>query len=220
VRELGGDFERLTGRAPDAAARAPVDPESARFALFDALARFLDEAAKERQLLLVVDDLHAADAPSLLLLRFLGEAIAQSRILVLGSYREGERRVHEAAELFAELVRIARRISLRGLSLAEVEAYLAAIAGARPPSSVSARLHAVTGGNPFFLDEVVLLRTTDGLFEDPEEAVRDPLLRIPEEVRALIRRHVAGLSHEAGDLGSVAHRRQRSRRRRGVRVRS
>jgi hypothetical protein len=90
------------------------------------------------------------------------------------------------------------------LSLAEVEAYLAAIVGTRPPSSVSARLHAVSGGNPFFLGEVVLLRTTDKLFEDAEEAVRDPLLRIPEEVRALIRRHVAGLSQEAVSVLRVA----------------
>jgi AAA ATPase domain len=60
VRELGGDFERLTGRARDAAARAPVDPESARFALFDAIGRFLNEAASKQRLLLVVDDLHAA----------------------------------------------------------------------------------------------------------------------------------------------------------------
>jgi eukaryotic-like serine/threonine-protein kinase len=202
VRELGGEFERL-GRGREST-RPAVDPESARFALFETMTRFLDHAAGERQLLLVVDDLHGADTPSLLLLRFLGEAVAQSRILVLGSYREGERRVHESPELFAALVRIARRISLRGLSVEEVEAYLTSVIGARPPSSVSARLHEVSGGNPFFLDQVVQLRRADELLDAADEPTGDPLLRVPEEVRALIRRRIAGLSREAASVLHVA----------------
>jgi eukaryotic-like serine/threonine-protein kinase len=202
VRELGGEFERL-GRGRDST-RPAVDPESARFALFETMTRFLDHAVAERQLLLIVDDLHGADTPSLLLLRFLGEAVAQSRILVVGSYREGERRVHESPELFAALVRIARRISLRGLTIEEVEAYLTSLIGARPPSSVSARLHQVSGGNPFFLGQVVLLRTTDELLDDAHGSIGDPLLRVPEEVRSLIRRRIADLSREAASALRVA----------------
>jgi hypothetical protein len=202
VRDLGGEFERLGARERESA-QPTLDPENARFALFDAVTRFLVDAAGERRLLLVVDDLHGADTPSLLLLRFLGEGIAQTPILVLGSYREGERRVRESPELFAALVRIARRLSLRGLSLQEVEAYLTSVIGARPPSSLSARLHQVSGGNPFFLGQIVLLRRADELV-GADEASGDPLLRVPEEVRALIRRRIAGLSREAASVLHVA----------------
>jgi hypothetical protein len=203
VRDLDGEFERLGVRERESA-QPTLDPEGARFALFDAVTRFLDDAAGERQLLLVVDDLHGADTPSLLLLRFLGEAIAQTPIVVLGSYREGERRVRESPELFAALIRIARRISLHGLSLQEVEAYLTSVIGARPPSSLSVRLHQVSGGNPFFLGQVVLLRRTDELVDAADEPIGDPLLRVPEEVRALIRRRIAGLSREAASVLRVA----------------
>jgi eukaryotic-like serine/threonine-protein kinase len=197
VRAAGGEFERLAGEAPGRASSAAVDPESARFTLFDAVTRFLADAARERPLLIVLDDLHAADAPSLLLLRFLGEAISQSPVLVLGSYREGESRVGELAALFAELVRVATRLSLDGLTVEEVEAYVTSVGGDVVSRSVAARLRAVTGGNPFFLGEVVRLRPAPGGFAgNGVEQVEDPLLRIPEEVRVLIRRRVADLSTE------------------------
>jgi eukaryotic-like serine/threonine-protein kinase len=196
VREAGGDFGRLPGPASTGLETASVDPESLRFALFDAATRFLLDAARRRgPLLLVLDDLHAADASSLLLLRFLGEAIAEARVLVVGSYREGERRVGELGDSLAQLVRIARRISLRGLSVGEVEAYLVGVVSAETPRAVSARLHAITGGNPFFLGEVVELLAKGGPLA--EGAGRGLRLPIPEEVRAVIRRRVAQLSDEA-----------------------
>jgi predicted ATPase/class 3 adenylate cyclase len=196
VQAAGGEFERLAEPPSDSRAAPAADPESVRFRLFDAVTRYLVEAARVRPLLIVVDDLHAADAPSLLLLSFLGGAIADSRLLVLGSYREGERRVHELATQFGELARLGRRVSLRGLSTDEVEAYVARVAGdaSRPDA---AKLHAITGGNPFFLGEVMRLLAAGGLVGEAAEAVRDPMLRVPEEVRSLIRRRVAGLSHEA-----------------------
>jgi hypothetical protein len=171
-----------------------VDPESLRFALF--ATRFLVDAARREPLLLVLEDLHAADAASLLLLRFLGEGIAGSPILVLGSYREGERRVREPADSFAGLVRIARRIPLRGLSAAEVEAYLASVVSEGGTRAATARLHASTGGNPFFLGDVVGLVAAGGALEE-DGTGRGSLLRVPEEVRALVRRRVSPLSRAA-----------------------
>jgi predicted ATPase len=196
VRAAGGEFEELAEPPSDRLAAPGADPESVRFRLFDAVTRYLVDAARARPLVIVVDDLHAADAPSLLLLSFLGGAIADSRVLVLGSYREGERRVHELATLFGELVRVGRRISLRGLSTDEVETYVARVAGESSRAD-AAKLHAITGGNPFFLGEVMRLLSAGGLLGDAGEAVRDPMLRVPEEVRSLIRRRVAGLSPEA-----------------------
>jgi hypothetical protein len=69
-------------------------PSRPRFRLFDAVARFLVAAAEPDGLVLVLDDLHAADAPSLLLLRFLAGEIAESRLLVLGCYRDADLEHH------------------------------------------------------------------------------------------------------------------------------
>ena len=70
------------------AARPAVESEGARFRLFDALAAFLQSAAATQPLVLVLDDLHAADEPSLLLLQFVARELAHSRILVVGAYRD------------------------------------------------------------------------------------------------------------------------------------
>jgi predicted ATPase/class 3 adenylate cyclase len=195
VRAAGGEFERLA-QPPEGGAGPGADPESVRFRLFDAVTRFLVESALARPLVIVVDDLHAADAPSLLLLRFLGGAIADSRLLVVASYREAESRAHELAAIFGELARVGRRVSLRGLTTDEVEAYVAHVAG-ETSRTEAVRLRAITGGNPFFLGEVMRLLSAGGRLGEEGEDVRDPMLRVPEEVRSLIRRRVAGLSHEA-----------------------
>ena len=195
VRAAGGEFERLAP-IPDSTGPGSADPDSVRFRLFDAATQFLLDAARLRPLVIVLEDLHAADVSSLLLLRFLGEAIDHAPILVLGSYREAESRVHELATMFGELVRVGRRVSLRGLSTEEVAAYVALVAGDTARHD-AAKLREITGGNPFFLGEVMRLLTAGVPLGEADEALRDPMLRVPEEVRSLIRRRVAGLSQEA-----------------------
>jgi eukaryotic-like serine/threonine-protein kinase len=207
VRAAGSEFEDCipapagTGGRPGTSEPWPAptsaDPESDRFRLFDGLARFLMKVAEDRRLLVVVDDLHAADEPSLLLLRFLAQTIAGERIVLLGAYREAEQRVHELAELFAELARVGHRIPLRGLSRPEVGTYIGRVAGRPPPEAVVAKVYDVTAGNPLFVGEVVRVLLADGSLADAGQPVADPVLRIPEEVQALIRRRVAGLETEA-----------------------
>jgi hypothetical protein len=197
VRAADGEFEQLATERPTDSGQGSIDPDSIRFRLFDAVGRFLEEAARRRPLLVALEDLHAADAASLLLLRFLGGSIAQSRILIVGSYRERESGAAERAGLLAELARVARRVPLRGLSIEEVGAYVSSSVGERAPPEVASKLHRITGGNPFFLSEVARLLVVDGLLEEPEDGIRDPMLRVPEEVRTLIRRRVAGLTPDA-----------------------
>src|SRR5262249_59711510 len=64
-----------------------TDPEGARFRLFEAAASFLSAASLARPVVLLFAHLHAADAPSLLLLQFLGGAVADARLLVAAAYR-------------------------------------------------------------------------------------------------------------------------------------
>jgi hypothetical protein len=197
VRALGGDFERLASVAGESA-----DPETVRFRLFDAATRFLVDAALPRPLLVVLDDLHAADPPSLVLLRFLSEATTDAPLLVVGSYREREARRHEHPESFAELARVGTHLSLQRLSVGEVERFVGRATGTEPSRQVALRLHVLTGGNPFFLGEVVRLGAHGDLAETDSEG--DPTQRVPEELRALLRRRVRDLSEEAVDTLRVA----------------
>ena len=189
VRALGGDVERFA-----AAAGGSGDPDTVRFRLFDAAGQFLVEVARDRPLMIVLDDLHAADAPSLVLLRFISESIADAPVLIVGSYREREVRLNERRESFAELIRLATRISLQGLSVDDVESYLAGVTGQEASRPLTARLHALTGGNPFFLGEVVRAVARDGLPEG--DGGPDPMGRVPDEVRTLLRRRMADLPDE------------------------
>ena len=74
--------------------------------------------------------------------------------------------------------------------------------GGEPTSgAIAARLQGVTGGNPFFLGEVVRVLIAEGRLGSADEAA---MRRIPEEVRALIRRHVSTLSPETIGMLRVA----------------
>ena len=208
LRSLGGDLERLAAfgdsRAGRRGAASGVVPEGERIRLFDAVGRFLAAASPERSLLVTLDDVHAADEPSLLLLRFLGDALAEANVLLVASYREAERRVLELGDVFAELARVGRRIPLRGLTSADIEAYVAAVTGSRPTRQLVARLHKITEGNPFFVGEIVRLLAAEGTLESLDQTTTDPFLRMPAEVRALIRRRVANLAREAVAVLRVA----------------
>jgi class 3 adenylate cyclase len=78
----------LRERFPHLPPPSPAPPEHARFRLFDAISGFLRDAAQDRPILLVLDDLHAADEPSLLALRFLTRALGRMRVLIVGAYRD------------------------------------------------------------------------------------------------------------------------------------
>jgi tetratricopeptide (TPR) repeat protein len=199
LRALGGDLDQLAAaaepRVPVPGGTGGITPEGERIRLFDAVGRFLADAAADRPLLVTLDDMHAADEPSLLLLRFLAEALTGAGVVLVASYRDGEPRVREMGGAFSELARAGQRLALQGLGSDDIGTYLATVTGASPTPELVARLHEITAGNPFFMGEVMrLLRGSLGAL-DP--AIGDPFLRIPEEVRVLIRRRVAGLTAEA-----------------------
>ena len=209
VRAAGADFDALAPAGEEATARPPrrssvssaADADAERFRLFEAVGAFLGVVSSEQPVMIVLDDLHAADEPSLLLLRFLATTADTRRVLVLGSYRESEPRVLDHAELFGELTRLGRRVPLRGLSVEEVTSYLTLVGGEPTSGAIAARLQGVTGGNPFFLGEVVRVLIAEGRLGSADEAA---MRRIPEEVRALIRRHVSTLSPDTIGMLRVA----------------
>jgi predicted ATPase len=101
-RSLGLPEAPFTDAAPGLAAGAA----ELRFAAFDGTVRRLHELARQQPLLLVLDDLHAADAPSLLLLLQLARDLRRAPLLVVGAYRDAELRLNpELAALLGKLTR-------------------------------------------------------------------------------------------------------------------
>ena len=166
VPEVG---ERLPGLAPP----PPLEPTQARFRLFDSVTTFLANAASGQPLVLVLDDLHWADTPSLLLLQFLARELRRSRLLVVATYRDVEvGRRHPLSQTLAELARerISRRVPLRGFAHEDVARFIELTTGLLPPAELVAAVVGETEGNPFFVTEVVRLLAADGRLEQPEEA--------------------------------------------------
>src|SRR5712691_1499575 len=188
---------------PDLPAPPSLDPEGARFRLFDATASFLRSAASERPLVLVLDDLHAADMPSLLLLEFVAAELAASGILVVAADRDVDPTLRDPlSSALAELTRrqTTRLISLAGLGEADVENFIQLSAGFEPPTKLVGAIHRETEGNPLFVGEVVRLLASEGRLSDAAAFQ----LAIPQGVRAVIGRRLRHLPEDCKRLLSAA----------------
>lgn len=191
---------------PDLSPPPAVDPEAARFRLFDATATFLGNAARAQPRVLVLDDFHVADTPSLLLLQFLAGQLADTRILVVVTYRDTElSRDHPLAAALAELVRhqVTSRLQLAGLREADVRQLIKLTTGQTPPDSVVSEVHRETEGNPLFVGEVVRLLAAEGNLDRPEE-VTSRRLGIPQGVREVIARRLSQLSEDHSNVLALA----------------
>ena len=182
----------LRERFPELPEPAPLEGEGARFRLFEAVRSFLVSAADARPLVVVLDDVHAADEPSLLLLQFVARGLDASRLLVVGAYRDVDPTLRDAlTAALAELVREAHttHLALTGLTPASVAEYVELTTGIEPAPGLVDAIHAETEGNPLFVAEVVHLLAAEGRVEEA-----DAPMRIPPGVRAVIGRRVARLS--------------------------
>ncbi|HYI35917.1 MAG TPA: BTAD domain-containing putative transcriptional regulator [Thermoleophilaceae bacterium] len=198
----GGDLAQLLPELGDLVDDLPPPParesEGARFRLFEAAASFMGNAAEAAPLVLMLDDLHAADEPSLLLLRFLAREMAETHLLVVCAFRDVDPMLQEA--LTATLVELARephtaRISLGGLAEGDVAKYIERSTAQMPPAELVGAIHRETDGNPLFVAEVVQLLVADGQIAEPGAQ-----LRIPPGVREVIGRRLARLPAGSQDL--------------------
>ncbi|MGH2598857.1 MAG: ATP-binding protein, partial [Dehalococcoidia bacterium] len=192
-----------------------AEPEDDRFLLFDGVTRFLLSVAEGRGddrivgsagLLLIIDDLHWADAPSLRLLEFLAREIDAAPVLLVVTYRDTD--LDQSPSLHQTLAALARverrgRVRLTGLTEGEVAALVEATAGEASPAPLVAALREGTDGNPFFLTEMVRLLVAEGPLAE-SDAVGHGGLLLPETVRVAVERRLARLSAECRDLLAVA----------------
>ena len=175
-----------------------------RVELLEGVAAFLRAVADELGgLVLLLDDLHAARLPAILLLEFLVRDLRSTRILVLAAHREAEARAGTAlAERLTALDRDSMAIPLRGLDASATRDLVANLAGREPSDGLVATLLERTGGNPFFVDEAVRLLLTDDSFDAPPAA--NDRTHLPERVRSAIRARLMPLPAASRDALRVA----------------
>ena len=203
--QLGAGAAEVAQLIPEVAEKLDIEPatgtdsEEARFRLFDSVTSLLLAAARDRPIVIVLDDLHWADEPSLLLLRFAARELASSGLLVLGTYRDVELgRHHPLARMLGEMSGIegSGRIPLRGLSVAAVERYIEMTAGTPSPPGLAEAVEEQTDGNPFFVGEVVRLLASEGKLAAGGSAAE---LQIPQGVREVVGRRLDRLSEETNE---------------------
>jgi hypothetical protein len=188
--------------------------ERARYQLFEAVVRLLLHAANAQRLLLVLEDLHWADVPTMLLLRQVLRRSTGSPLLIIATYSDVDA---EASAPLARLLADLRRegavelIRLSGLRRSETAALVSARLG---PDALNGglvkRLCAQTGGNPFFIEE--LLRTSteesgagEGLPPGVKDVIGRRLDRLPAATLDILTLAAAlGSDFRLGTLAAVA----------------
>ncbi len=211
ARAAAGDaLDVLLGEAPTdgGAAGEPEGPEGhggpesdQNFELYDAVTTLLVTASHRRPVVVVLDDLHWADAASLRLLRFIAQHTWFERLLLVGTYRDVETEAL-GAEPGAALGARATTLSLEGLDPSGVGALMARTTGREPDSALVAEVHRRTGGNPFFVEQTSRLWQSGGAATTIPPGVRDAVRRRLK----LLPAPVAGLLTGAAVLGREFHR--------------
>ena len=218
VAAHGSDLARLvpalSSRIPDLPISKAADGNAERFLFFRAVVGLLASVSQQQPIVLALDDLQWADKGSLMLLRHLAGSDVPMRLLVLGTYRDGELSADAMGETLAALHRLggATRIELTGLDDEGVTALMEAVAGHELDEAAVGLASAIsreTDGNPFFVSEVIRNLVETGAIAQREEGRWEakPTLDVtalPDSVREVIGARLLRLGKESGRILSVA----------------
>ena len=188
-----------------------LDKEDERFRLFDAVSQFLIAVSQRAPLVLILDDLHWADAGVVAMLNHVAHFIPENSILLIGAYRDAEvDRRHPLSSALAGMSRGRNfeSLTLKGLDGTELAELLEMVGDQDAPDTLVNALGEATEGNPLFIREVLLHLVEEGkLLRDGEgwnSRLSVEQLGIPEGVRQVIGRRLQRLSEAANRLLSVA----------------
>jgi predicted ATPase len=145
---------RSLGVDPDTVLTGDVESPADRFRVFDQVTEAVRSFADKGGLVVILDDLHWGDEPSLLVLRHLADQVAGARLLLFAAFRDAEP-VSALPRVLPDLLRSSavERLELRGFDLAEVREQLSRTTADESVADARAVLE-VTGGNPLFVREV------------------------------------------------------------------
>ena len=211
----GGELTRLLpglaahlGELPEP---PPADADAERHRLHTAVTDLLVGVSSERPLLVVLEDVHWADASTLGLMRHLVRSGAGARMLLVATFRDDDADV--PAELASALVDVYRtegvvRIRLGGLSQADVAEFVRLTAGAEPASDLTAAILGLTGGNAFLVTELWRELLDANVVDVGPGGVRltrpAAELGTPTTVREVVNHRLTRLSAEANEVLALA----------------
>ncbi|HSD78979.1 MAG TPA: AAA family ATPase, partial [Solirubrobacteraceae bacterium] len=217
---LGGAGGELTRLLPDLPTRVgdlppPVtaDPDTERHRLHTVVTDLLTAVGRRRPLLLVIEDGHWADAPTLLLLRHLARAAGSARVLLLATFRDTEADVPATlSETLADLRRSddVVRLRLGGLSADEVSEFVRRAGDGRAGDlpELAQAIGDLTGGNPFLVCELWRALVETRVVDVTGGAIRltRPLTELgtPESVREVVSQRLSRLAPVTSDLLELA----------------
>ncbi len=208
-----GPLAVLTPRvmpAPERVGLASTLPETEMHRLFEAVADWLSDLGAEQPAVVVLDDIHWASPPTLLLLRHIARRSEEVPLLIMATYRDTDLDRGDALDaVLPDLIRLAKveRIELGGLDEAGVSELLsrAGIGGEGAPSSpLTGALMHETDGNPFFIGEVVRDLVESGAVAEAGSADSLEDLGVPLGVREVVRQRLARLGGDAGRVLQAA----------------
>ncbi|MGE3601478.1 MAG: AAA family ATPase, partial [Dehalococcoidia bacterium] len=187
----------LHERLPGLTTRPSIAPDHERYQLLASTSDFILRIARSasRGAILLLDDLHAADPPTLALLQHLVGKLGAAPLLIVGTYRTADiEQPRPLREVLAELSRheLSGHLLLRPLSPDAVVAMTTGMTGAAVAPSVGEMIHQQSGGNPFFVREIVRhLQSEAHDWTDARIVSRD--WGIPDGVRFVIGKRLAAL---------------------------
>lgn len=183
-------------------ARTGVVSGASRFALFDSVAMFFKRTAATTPLVIVLDDIHAADIGSLMLLRFLARDLSRTRILIVATYRELDASLSsERSSALASLANEGRMIRLQRLARVDIEAIVKASGLVLDDENSISALYEATEGNPFFLHETLRLLAVERGSPRARVATGIP---VPDSVRETIERKLTPVSAHSREILEIA----------------
>ena len=209
--EVARLMPELRNMYPDIPPAIQLPPEQQRRFLFNAFRSYVERAARVTPVVVVFEDLHWADEPSLLLLQHHAQTISTTPMLVVCTYRDVELEVtRHFAKAIETLVRQkqAIRMPLRRLGQDGVKDMLTAMSGQEAPVSLARVVFEETEGNPFFVEEVFRHLSEEGKLFDPNGQwltdLRVDRLQVPEGVRLVLGRRLERLGEDARRILTTA----------------
>ncbi|MCA1699820.1 MAG: AAA family ATPase, partial [Actinobacteria bacterium] len=207
LQMVSGELRRIVPELADRISDLPEplagDPEGARARLFEAVSALLCEAAQSTPIVLVLDDLHWADAATLLLLRYLARYPREARLMVIGTYRDTDLDVgHPLCTMLTELGReqLLRRRELAPLDASAVSQLVGLHAGDEASAELRQVVYEGTEGNAFFVVEALRHLAESGAITsataDANPGLAAGRLAVPEGVKDVIAQRVARLGHK------------------------